>query len=156
MMFGKPETASGSRRGAVETARVPLGRVLIASVLALTLVGGSSPAFGTKPTAALLLNNQIESAVQASLTQVDSLIVRYESGKKPWRKLPLLGTKKVTAIPRNELSLGKFLGFQMYQVNFRTPVSSQVARRVAAQIMRSPSVEFAEPNGTVFIQTTGR
>jgi hypothetical protein len=122
----------------------PLGRILIASALALTLAGGSSPAFGT------------DTKTQVSSTQVDSLIVGYKSGKKPSRKLPLLGTKKVTAIPRNELTLGKYLGFQMYQVNFRKPVSSQVARRVAAQIMRSPSVEFAEINGTVSIQTTSR
>lgn len=144
MVFGKPETTSESRRGAGKPPWAPLGRVLIASALALTLVGGSSPAFGVEP------------KTQVSSTQVDSLIVGYESGKKPSRKLPLLGTEKVTAIPRNQLSLGKYLGFKMYQFNFRKPMSSQVARRVAAQIMRSPSVEFAEINGTVSIQTTGR
>jgi hypothetical protein len=98
----------------------------------------------------------MKSGIQTSSAAVDSLIVRYESGKKPSREIPILGTERVTAVPKNELSLAEYLGFQMYKVNFRTPVSSQVARRVATQMTRSAAVEFAELNQTVSIQNAVR
>jgi hypothetical protein len=37
----------------------------------------------------------------------------------------------------------------MYQVNFATPVSLEVARRVAGEMSKSVKVDFAEVNGTV-------
>ena len=47
------------------------------------------------------------------------------------------------------LTLGKYLGFRMYLVNFATPVSLEVAKRVAGEMSKSVKVDFAEVNGTV-------
>jgi len=54
-------------------------------------------------------------------------------------------------VEKTDLTLGKYLGFRMYQVDFATPVSLAVARRVAGEMSKSVKVDFAEVNGTVSI-----
>jgi outer membrane protein OmpA-like peptidoglycan-associated protein len=91
---------------------------------------------------------------QLASEKVDSLIVRYMSGVKPSAKTPITGSDKVTTVAKRELTLGKYLGLRMYQVDFRTPVDIAIASKVADQMTKSRFVEFAEPNGIVTTQVT--
>jgi outer membrane protein OmpA-like peptidoglycan-associated protein len=96
-------------------------------------------------------SNASSLALSSDLETIDSLIVRYQKGVKPRFKVPITGTERVTSVKRVDLSLGTYLGLRMYQVDFATPVSLAVARKVAAEMTRSTKVEFAEPNGRVSI-----
>ncbi len=91
---------------------------------------------------------------QSASEKVDSLIVRYIPRVKPSAKTPITGSDKVTAVAKRELTIGKYLGLRMYQVDFRTPVDIAIARKVADQMTKSRFVEFAEPNGIVTTQVT--
>jgi hypothetical protein len=88
-------------------------------------------------------------ATASNPATIDSLIVQYKKGVKPSSKVPITGTDRVTSVKKTDLTLGKYLGFRMYQVNFATPVSLEVARKVAGEISKSVKVDFAEVNGTV-------
>jgi outer membrane protein OmpA-like peptidoglycan-associated protein len=96
-------------------------------------------------------SNASSLALSSDLETIDSLIVRYKKGVKPRSKVPITGTERVTSVKRADLSLGTYLGFRMYQVDFAKPVSLTVARKVSAEMTRSTKVEFAEPNGRVSI-----
>jgi hypothetical protein len=90
-------------------------------------------------------------ATASNPATIDSLIVQYKKGVKPSSKVPITGTDRVTSVKKTDLTLGKYLGFRMYQVNFATPVSLEVAKRVAGEVSKSVKVDFAEVNGTVTI-----
>lgn len=90
-------------------------------------------------------------ATASNPATTDSLIVQYKKGVKPRSKVPITGTDRVTSVKKTDLTLGKYLGFRMYRVNFAAPVSLQVARRVADEISKSTKVELAEINSTVTI-----
>jgi hypothetical protein len=80
---------------------------------------------------------------------VDSLIVQYKVKVKPTGKVPITGTDRVTSVKKTDLTLGTYLGFRMYQVDFASPVTLEVAQRVASEMSKSAKVDFAEVNGTV-------
>ncbi len=90
--------------------------------------------------------------ISAQSDSVDSLIVRYTSGKKPSATKPLLGTDKLTSLGKNDLTLGAYLGFGMYRIDLAKPISQQLADKVCVELTKSTSVDFAEPNGRVSTQ----
>jgi hypothetical protein len=94
-------------------------------------------------------SNSLSVAAASKAATIDSLIVQYMDKVKPTSKVPISGTDRVTSVKKTDLTLGKYLGFRMYQVNFATPVSLEVARRVAGEMSKSVKVDFAEVNGTV-------
>jgi hypothetical protein len=106
----------------------------------------------TQSKASLVVFTPRDIGTQIASEKIDSLIVRYKLGVKPSQKTPISGAEKVVAVPQNELSLGNYLGFRMYQINFGSPVTRSVALQVAAQMGKSRLVEFAEPNEVVSIQ----
>jgi hypothetical protein len=119
-----------------------IARLSIVTIITLSCVSGVP--------AGVIAKSPVDTNISQT-KMVESLIVRYGKGVKPRSKVPITGTEYVTSVKRSALSLGKLLGFRMYQVDFSTPISLSVARRVAAQMTKSSRVEFAEPNGRVSI-----
>ncbi len=116
---------------------VSIGNTLVQSRAALIYAAPGSSSVGI--------------AAASKAATVDSLIVRYKDQVKPTSKTPITGTDRVTTVKKTDLTLGTYLGFRMYQVDFATPVSLEVAKRVAGEISKSAKVDFAEVNGTVTI-----
>ncbi len=127
-----------------------LARLSVVTIITLSCLGGVPAVVIAKSP---VDTNISQTKIISQTKMVESLIVRYEKGVKPRSKVPITGTEHVTSVKRSALSLGNLLGFRMYQVDFSTPVSLAVARRVAAQMTKSTRVEFAEPNGRVSIRS---
>ncbi|MCF8539995.1 MAG: OmpA family protein, partial [Candidatus Nanopelagicales bacterium] len=102
----------------------------------------------------LLVARPASIGASQATTTVSSLIVQYKKGVTPRSKVPITGTERVTGVRRSTLTLGNYLGFRMYQVNFAAPVAVSVAEKVAAQMSKSRSVVFAEPDTLVSISTS--
>lgn len=139
---------AGFRREAWARRRPRLGRrgarptrsVLALPLIAMVAVGLALPAQARSAPAL-----SIHAAPTQSLASdpVRSLIVQYESGYQP-KPGSVLGSSKVTGAQRANLKLGPALGQRMWRVDFKVPVSTTVATRVAHQLATHPAVAFAE------------
>ena len=86
--------------------------------------------------------------------QVNSLIVRLKKGRSITVTGEVRGANRVTGGIDETLTVGPYLGFRMYRIDFAEPVSTSVAERVAQQMSKDPGIAFAEPDSIVSTQVS--
>lgn len=86
--------------------------------------------------------------------QVSSLIVRLKQGRSITVRGEIRGANRVTGGIGETLTVGPYLGFRMYRIDFAEPVSSVVAERVARQMSNDPGIAFVEPDSIVSTQVS--
>jgi hypothetical protein len=83
---------------------------------------------------------------------VKSFLVTYKKPFDPRKQRPqrpILGAEFVPAGLKNDLRLGKYLGFGIWRIDLKKPVSQTTAKSILKALNRSKSVQMAEIDGTV-------